>query len=517
VSIELIINVTSKEIDIALLEKKKLVELSKEKSNPKFSVGDIYLGKVRKIMPGLNAAFVDVGYQKDAFLHYLDLGPQFRSLQKFLDLSLSPKNRNISMQKMRREKDIDKNGKIADVLRNGQLILVQIAKEPISTKGPRLTSEIALAGRNSVLIPFNDKVSVSQKITSDEEKKRLRTLLKSIRPNNYGVIVRTVAENKMVKVLDSELRGLVKKWESAFGKIRGASPPSLIISEVNRTTAILRDMLNVSFNNIYVNDENFSREIKEYISTIAPEKENIVKRYKGTTPIFEKFGIEKQIKGSFGKTVSFKSGAYLIIEHTEALHVIDVNSGNRSKSVDNQETNAMEVNLAAVDEIARQLRLRDMGGIIVIDFIDMHSQENKNKVFERMRKVMEADRTKHSILPLSKFGLMQITRQRVRPEMEINTRETCPTCAGTGEISPSILLVERIENTLAEIMEVKKPKQVILKVHPYVAAFIEQGFFKSPKRSWQKRYKCKIRLVAVSSYDFLQFHFFDGQENKINV
>lgn len=514
-SIELIINVASKEIDIALLEKKKLVELSKEKTNPKFSVGDIYLGKVRKIMPGLNAAFVDVGYEKDAFLHYLDLGPQFRSLQKFLDFVLSRKSKNASMQRMRREKDIDKNGKISDVLRGGQLILVQIAKEPISTKGPRLTSEIALAGRNCVLIPFNDKISVSQKITSDEEKKRLKTLLKSICPNNYGVIIRTVAENKMVKVLDSELRNLVKKWESAFEKLRGTVAPALVISELNRTSAILRDILNVSFNSILVNDENFSLEIKEYISTIAPEKEKIVKYYRGSTPIFEKYGVEQQIKGSFGKTVSFKSGAYLIIEHTEALHVIDVNSGNRSKSMNNQETNALEVNLAAVDEIARQLRLRDMGGIIVIDFIDMHTQENKNKVFERMRNEMESDHTKHSILPLSKFGLMQITRQRVRPEMAVNTREKCPTCAGTGEISPSVLLVERIENTLTELVKANDKNRVILKLHPYVAAFIEKGLINSLKRTWQKRHKCKIKIVPVSSYDFLEFRFFDEKSKKI--
>jgi ribonuclease G len=319
----------------------------------------------------------------------------------------------------------------------------------------------------------------------------------------------------MVKVLDSELRSAVKKWESAFEKIRGTVPPALLISELNRTSAILRDMLNVSFNSITVNDENFCREIKEYISEIAPEKEKIVKLYRGSTHIFEKFGVEKQIKGSFGKTVSFKSGAYLIIEHTEALHVIDVNSGNRSKSVNNQETNALEVNLAAVDEIARQLRLRDMGGIIVIDFIDMHSNDNKNKVFERMREVMEADRTKHSILPLSKFGLMQITRQRVRPEMDINTREKCPTCSGTGEISPSILLVERIENALDDLLKSHKLKSVVLKLHPYVAAFIEKGLFKSLRRTWQKRYKCKIKILPISSYDFLQFRFFNERGQKI--
>jgi ribonuclease G len=515
VSKELVIDVATNEIDIALLENKKLVELNKEKSNPKFSVGDIYLGRVRKIMPGLNAAFVDVGYEKDAFLHYLDLGPQFRSLQSYLNAALTRKGKLISMQRFKREKDIDKNGKITEVLTSGQFILVQIAKEPISTKGPRLTSEIAIAGRNMVLMPFHDKVSVSQKITSEEERNRLRTLLQSIRPSNYGIIVRTVAEGKMVKVLDEELRSLEKKWEAAFEKMRGTTPPALIISELNRTAVILRDILNVSFNNIYVNDETAAREIKEYISTIAPEKEKIVNHYKGSTPIFEKFGLEKQIKASFGKTISFKSGAYLIIEHTEALHVIDVNSGNRSKSLDSQETNALEVNLSAAEEIARQLRLRDMGGIIVIDFIDMHSQDNKNKVFERMKQVMEDDRTKHSILPLSKFGLMQITRQRVRPEMDINTREKCPTCGGTGEISPSVLLVDKIEITLSDLIKKYNFKRTTLRLHPFIASHVKKGWLFSLHRKWQRMFKCKIKIVPISSYDFLEYRFFNREGKEL--
>ncbi|MBN2485031.1 MAG: Rne/Rng family ribonuclease [Bacteroidales bacterium] len=512
---ELVIDVKANEIDIALLEDKKLSELNKEKSNPKFSVGDIYLGRVKKIMPGLNAAFIDVGYEKDAFLHYQDLGPQFRSLQKFLNEAISRKAKLPSMQKFKREPDIDKNGKITQVLASGQLVMVQIAKEPISTKGPRLTSEIAIAGRNMVLMPFSDKISISQKIESSDEKKRLRTLITSIKPQNYGVIVRTAAENKMVRTLDEELRNLEKKWETAFDKLKSATPPRLVICELNRTAVILRDMLNVSFNNIYVNDEALYNEIKEYISTIAPEKEKIVSLYTGASPIFEKFGILKQIKGSFGKTVSFKSGAYLIIEHTEALHVIDVNSGNRAKSVDNQESTALEVNLAACDEIARQLRLRDMGGIIVVDFIDMQNPENKNKVFERMRNAMEPDRTKHSILPLSKFGLMQITRQRVRPEMHINTRETCPTCGGTGEISPSVLIIEKIEHYLSDIAKNAKDKKVSLRVHPFIAAYIKKGFFTTLRRKWCRKYSLKIKIAPISSYDFLEFHFFNSNGEEI--
>jgi len=514
VSKELIIDATSGDINIALLEDKKLVELTKEKSNLHFAVGDIYLGKVKKLMPGLNAAFVDVGFEKDAFLHYLDLGPQFRSLHKFLDVSVNRKGKIPSFQRFRREKDINKDGKIVDVIVPGQLVIVQIAKEPISTKGPRLTSEISIAGRNLVLIPFSDKVSVSQKISSEEEKKRLRTLVNSIKPANYGIIVRTVAEGRKVKDLDVELRGLVRKWESAFDTGKGMKPPHLFISELNRTSTILRDILSVSFNSIHVNNETILRELKEYISTIAPEKEKIVRHYSDSVPIFEHFGIEKQIKSSFGKTVSFKTGAYLIIEHTEALHVIDVNSGNRSKNVSDQETNAFETNYAAAEEIARQLRLRDMGGIIVVDFIDMKTSDHKQQITDRMRKVMENDRAKHSILPLSKFGIMQITRQRVRPEMNINTTEKCPTCLGTGEISPSILFVDKIENHISTILQKQKYRNLTLKVHSYVAAYILKGLI-SLKFRWRLKYKCSFKVLAISSYDFLEYHIFDKKGEEI--
>ncbi|MBN1158533.1 MAG: Rne/Rng family ribonuclease [Bacteroidales bacterium] len=511
---ELIIDASSSDVSIALLEDKKLVELNKEKSNLQFAVGDIFLGRIKKLMPGLNAAFVDVGFEKDAFLHYLDLGPQFRSLHKYLEASLSRKGKIPAFQKARRERDIDKDGKITDVLSQGQTLLVQIAKEPISTKGPRLTSEISIAGRNIVLMPFHDKVSVSQKIQSAEERNRLKTLLQSIKPRGYGVIVRTVAEGKKVKDLDIELKSLVRKWEQAFENMKGVKPPYLFIGELKRISAILRDLLNFTFNSITVNDEIIYRDIKDYISTIAPEKEKIVRLYKGHLPIFEHFGVEKQIKASFGRTVSFKNGAYLIIEHTEALHVIDVNSGNRSKSVTDQETNAFETNLAAAEEIARQLRLRDMGGIIVVDFIDMQVSEHKQKLNEKMKQVMETDRAKHSILPLSKFGLMQITRQRVRPEMHISTIEKCPACNGTGEISPSVLFVDKIENNISSIVAAGKYRSLIIKVHPYIAAYINKGFFALRIR-WSLRFKVWIRTMPVSSFDFLEYHIYDGKGAEI--
>lgn len=513
---ELIIDAASSEIVIALLENKQLTELNTEKSDVQFTVGSIYLGRVKKIMPGLNAAFVDIGYEKDAFLHYLDLGPQFRTLNKTIQQMQNRKGKTPHLPRVKPEPDIEKDGKISDVLSPGQLVLVQIAKEPISTKGPRLTCEFSIAGRNIVLIPFSDKVSVSQKVSSGEERVRLKRLLQSIKPKNYGVIVRTIAEGRKVALLDNELKNLVKKWEAVYERVRGASKPRMVFQELDRTSAILRDMLNFSFNSIYVNDEVLYRDMKEYINSIAPEKEKIVKLYSGKAPIFDHFGVEKQIKSLFGKTVSCKNGAYLIIEHTEALHVIDVNSGNRFKKSDDQEATALEVNLIAAQEIARQLRLRDMGGIIVVDFIDLHSEQNKQQLFEKVKEAMGSDRTKHNILPLSKFGLMQITRQRVRPEMNIKTMEKCPSCGGSGEISPSILLVDKIENDLEAIIETHKPGKVLITVHPFVDAYLKKGLW-SIRRRWALKKRRIIKVMPVESYPLTGYRFFSENGEELSA
>lgn len=514
---DLIIDVGDSDVSLALLEDKQLIELNKEKQNIKFAVGDIYLGKVKKIMPGLNAAFINVGYERDAFLHYLDLGAQFRTQQKYYLTAIQKQGKVPPVHKFKPEPEIDKDGKISDILTTGQTVIVQISKEPISTKGPRLASEISIAGRNLVLIPYSDKVSISSKIESIEEKNRLKSLVQSIKPRNYGVIVRTVAEGKKVAILDAELRELIRKWESAFSSIRKEiKSPRLFIGEMNRTSTILRDILNVTFNSIHINNENLADEIRKYIEEIAPEKVKIVKLYKGTLPIFDYFGVNKQIKALFGKTVSFKHGAYLILEHTEALHVIDVNSGNRSRSGNDQEANAVEVNLEAATEIARQLRLRDMGGIIVIDFIDMQSNEHKQLLFDRMKEVMSNDRTKHNILPLSKFGLMQITRQRVRPEMTIVTNEKCPSCQGTGETKPTILFTDELERGLAFIVDKIKTRKILLNLHPFVASYLTSGFIPI-FRKWNFKYKINLKVQAVTSYHMLEYHFYDREGNEIDL
>nr|WP_229039143.1 Rne/Rng family ribonuclease [Parabacteroides johnsonii] len=516
---ELVVDVQPKEVSIAVLEDKNLVELQKEARNVSFAVGDIYLGKVKKLMPGLNAAFIDVGYKKDAFLHYLDLGPNFNTQQKFLKQTLGEQKGDKKLpviSKMQLLPEIEKDGSISNVLKVGQEVLVQIAKEPISTKGPRLTSELSFAGRYIVLIPFADKVSVSTKIKSSEERARLRQLIQSIKPKNFSVIVRTSSEGKRVAELDHELKTLLKRWEENIPKITKVKAPALIYEETARAVALLRDIFNPSFQNIYVNDADIYHNIRDYVSLIAPGREEIVQRYTGELPIFDNFAITKQIKSLFGRTVTYKSGAYLIIEHTEAMHVIDVNSGNRSKGSDAQEKTAIDVNTAAADEIARQLRLRDMGGIIVVDFIDMSEAANRQKLYEHMLKAMSGDRAKHNILPLSKFGLMQITRQRVRPAMDVDTSEACPTCFGTGTIKPSILFTDSLEGKIDCLVNKHNVKKFALHVHPYVAAFIKSGRFPLSWK-WKLKYSMGIKVIPNQSLGFLEYKFIDSDKNELDM
>ena len=514
---EVVIDVQQKEISIALLEDKRLVEYQSEPRQATFSVGNIYIAKVKKLMPGLNACFVDVGFERDAFLHYLDLGNQFSSYEKYLKQVQSDRKKLYPFSKATRLPDLQKDGSVQTTLTVGQEVLVQIVKEPISTKGPRLTGELSFAGRYLVLIPFGDKVSVSSKIKSGEERARLKQLIHSIKPKNCGVIVRTVAEGKRVAELDAELKILTKRWEDAITKVQKTQQrPQMIFEETSRAVALLRDLFNPTYENIFVNDEEVFKEVQHYVSLIAPDKAGIVKLYSGKVPIFDNFNVTKQIKSGFGKTVNYKHGAYLIIEHTEALHVVDVNSGNRSRSGNGQEANALEVNLGAADELARQLRLRDMGGIIVVDFIDMNLAEDRQMLYERMCKNMQKDRARHNILPLSKFGLMQITRQRVRPAMDVNVEETCPTCFGKGKIKSSILFTDQLESKIDYLVRKIGVKKFYLHVHPYVAAYINQGVI-SLKRKWQMKYGLGVHVISSQKMAFLQYEFYDSKKQFIDM
>lgn len=514
---EIVIDVQQEEISIALLEDKRLVEYQNEPRSASYAVGNIYIAKVNKLMPGLNASFVDVGHERDAFLHYLDLGNQFNSYEKYLKQVQSDRKKLYPFAKASRMPDLKKDGSVQGTLAKDQEVLVQIVKEPINTKGPRLTSELSFAGRYLVLVPFGDKVSVSTKIKSGEERARLKQLVHSIKPKNCGVIVRTVAEGKRVNELDGELKTLFSRWEQAIQKVQKTTKrPQLVYEEEGRSIALIRDIFNPSFENIYVNDEDVYNEVKSYLALIAPEKAGIVKLYQGKVPIFDNFDVTRQIKSSFGKTVNYKHGAYLVIEHTEALHVVDVNSGNRTKAENGQEQNALEVNLGAADELARQLRLRDMGGIIVVDFIDMNVAEDRQLLYERMCKNMQSDRARHNILPLSKFGLMQITRQRVRPAMDVTVEETCPTCFGKGKIKPSILFTDQLEGKIDRLVNKIGIKKFQLHVHPYVAAYINQGVL-SLKRKWQLKYGLGVNIIASQKMAYLQYEFYDSKQQFIDI
>lgn len=513
---ELIVDVQPSEVSIALLEDSRLVSLQKESRSLAYAVGDIYLAKVKKLMPGLNAAFVNVGYEKDAFLHYLDLGSRFTTYAEFVKQLLEDKKKIPNLSKINLKAEIDKHGTITDVIAPGQELLVQIVKEPISSKGPRLTTEISFTGRYLVLIPFCDKISISQKIKSTEEKTRLRQLVGSIKPKNFGVIVRTSAEGKKVAELNNELQTLIECWEKAIEKAQHADVPSLIFEEESRIVGVLRDIFSPTFESIHVNNAEIYEQILKYVTLIAPERKDIVNIYADDQPIFDHFNITRQIKSSFGKTVSFKSGAYIIIEHTEALHVIDVNSGNRAKATNDQESNALEVNLRAADEIARQLRLRDMGGIIVVDFIDMAKAEHRQALYDHMREVMANDRARHNILPLSKFGLMQITRQRVRPALDLVTTEECPSCFGKGIVQPSLLFTDTLEEKIEYMVKTLKMKNFIVYVHPYVDAYLKKGII-SLATKWKFAIGGGFKILPDQSLAYLQYRVIDSKHNEVDI
>lgn len=512
---ELIINAAPQAVDIALLEDKKLVELHTENADSRFGVGDLYLGKVKKLIPGLNAAFIDVGFEKDAFLHYSDLSPYIRSILKFTRMMMNDKSeKGLDFADFRIEPEIVKTGKIAEVLSGKPNILVQILKEPIAAKGPRLSCELSLPGRYVVITPFNNIIAVSRKIHSSEERKRLQKIIEAVKPKNFGVIVRTAAEGKKTAELHDDLNSLVNTWKTIQKNLHGAVAPAKILSEEGKTNSILRDLLSVDFNKIVVNDKNIFNETKSYLQKIAPEKSDILSYHNNGAPIFDAFGITRQVKASFGKTVNLPSGAYLIIEHTEALHVIDVNSGYKSVG-NNQEQNAFETNLEAAAEIARQLRLRDIGGIIVVDFIDMKLPENKKRLAEQMDKFMKIDRAKHAVLAISKFGLMQITRQRMKPEMSINTMEVCPSCDGTGKIASTLVLEDEIEKNLSYLI-MQKHEGLTIEVHPIVYAYLTKGF-PSKRRKWSWKFKQKIRIRENTNYHLTEFHFFDKSDEEIKL
>lgn len=509
----MIIRSTTEEVEVALLEDKQLVELHREKKTTTAAVGDIYLGKIKKIMPGLNAAFVDLGDEKDGFIHYLDLGVDYNTLKRYLRQAMNGDRNMRSLTGVKMEGPLPKSGNMSDTLQQGQLVLLQVAKEPISTKGPKLTGDLSLAGRYLVLVPFGDKVSISQKIKGNEERSRLRRLMQSIKPEGFGVIVRTMAEGKSVAELDGDLHSLCERWATMTDRLKTVSFPQKVLSELNKTTALLRDLLSDEFDEVYCDNEELYEELRQYIRSIAPDRENVVKYYRMETPIFDQFGISRDIRRAFGRIVTIRSGVYLYVEHTEAMHVIDVNSGNHIKAGTGQEDTALQVNMESAKEIARQLRLRDMGGIIIIDFVDMNKAEHRRELFDYMVQAMAPDKARHTILPLSKFGLMQITRQRVRPAVEIDVQEKCPFCDGTGMVRSTLVVVDEIEQDLHYLTSSQRLRLVSIHVHPYINAYLRLGVL-SMRMHWMWKYRCWVRLKPLEQLNLLEYKFLNrlGEE-----
>ena len=513
---ELIINKSSDGTRIALLQDKELVEFHTEGEEAKFNVGDLFLGTVRKVVPGLNAAFVDVGYEKDAFLHYQDLGPNIKSLNLFVKQVMNKKYTDLLLDNVHFEPEIDKIGTIEDVLSKGQKIMVQVEKEPISSKGPRLSCQISLAGRYVVLVPFSDSISISRKISDNVERKRLIGIARPIKPKNFGLIIRTVAENVEVEELQRDINSLIEKWKETRKSLKSAEPREKLLGEINRTSALIRDIVNASFDTILIDDLELFNEASAYIKQVAPDREKIVKLHKEKSKVFESQGIEKQLKMLFGKSVSLKEGGYLIIEHTEALHVVDVNSGNKAIRETDQEDTAVKTNLMAVQELARQFRLRDMGGIIVIDFIDMKNPDNRKAVNDAMKEELEKDKAKSVVLPISKFGLMQITRQRVRPEMNIVTNEDCPSCQGSGKISASLNVINDIDENIKYVLTQQNTKDIKLVVHPFMESYITKGIISKPM-AWFFAYKSWVKIVVDTSLGLVDFRILDKNDDQIEL
>lgn len=510
---ELIVSHEGNSTKIALLEEGRLFELHEETGNNDFVVGDLFLGRIKKLAPNLNSAFVNIGYEKDAFLHYQDLGPDYLSFRKYVKDIFSKKQNASSLKSFEKQAEIDKNGTVDKVLAKDDVVLLQITKEPISTKGPRISTQISITGRFLVLIPFDNKVSISKKIKSSEEKERLRTLIESIKPEGFGVIIRTVAEGKKVAELHQDMGSLVSKWETAFKNIQKQKVPSKILSEEDIASAILRDNFNADYVNIICDDEQMVNDMKNYVDVIAPERKNIVQFYDSHIPLLEYYNVEKQLKQSFGKHVNIPSskGAYLVIEHTEALHVVDVNSGPNISAATTNKEHALMVNKMAATEIARQLRLRDMGGIIVVDFIDMVNPEHRRLLYEHFREEMKRDKAKHKILPPSKFGLIQMTRQRVRPEKYIETNEENPNV--DGEIHAPIVIVERIDEAIRNIMAKEKGK-LFLHVHPFIEAFLTKGLM-SIQMKWFLKYKKWVTIIPRDSFKYLEFRLYNSDKKEL--
>lgn len=504
---QLIIEKDRDKVAIAYLEDKRLLEYHVE-SQEVYRVGNFYLGRVNKLLSSMNAAFIDIGgaADKDGFLHYTDLSPNFHKILSLTRLAMRSNPINLDIATIPSERaELSRRGRVEELFRGRQFLLVQILKEPIGSKGPRLTCEFSLAGRHIIVRPFTDMVSISKKIQSSVERQRLREIANKIRRPSFGIIIRTAAMNKTEKDILTDYEDLLQRWQLMLCKMYRATKPKEIYEEDSKSITVVRDIFSSDFSTIAVNDLGLKHSLQQYLEKVSPKDVKTLQTYSDNYPIMERFGVTRQLKMLFATNVRLRTGAYLCIEKTEAMHVIDVNSGNRS-SMGTQEDNALHTNLEAVQEIARQLRLRDLGGIIIVDFIDMKLPANKRKVYEMMLEAMKGDRAQHSVLPLSKLNVMQITRRRIRPEVKLDLTETCFACKGTGRTSPVVNMEGEILKMLPYYLQ-KTPGKVTICLHPFAYAYFNQGFI--PKFwYWIFKFRRWISLkssmkVAMNSFAFL--------------
>lgn len=512
---ELIIDAGKTLSRIAFLQDERLEQLHYEDYSDGLGVGDIYLARVVSVKESLNGAFLDIGYRQNAFLHYSDLGPNINVLKKIVQ-HICNRKQLLNVWDLDLNLSGEGGNSISERLKPNELVMVQILKEPIYNKGPRLTCNISIVGNLLILIPLSNQINISKKITQNSERKRLDDIMAVLKPKNMGVIVRTLSKNKNSADIEKDLRYIRQKWDKALKNLKHIQKPGKLMGEDARLNSLIRDLLGQGLDRITVSSKEIYQQLQDEFQDVMPNYKKVSRLYKGRIPVFEFYGIEKKIKALFGKRVLLPSGGSIVIEHTEAMHVIDVNSGHTPQASNDQETTAVLVNQEAVQEITRQLKLRDMGGIICVDFIDMRSRGNREKIEVLMNQALKNDHAITTVLRISRFGIMQLTRQRTRPQLNIKTKEQCPTCNGTGSITASIIVSDQIEYNLDYLLTKQNEKYLLLKVHPYLQAYFTKGIF-SIQNKWVFKYKKWIPVLKDSSLALNEFRFYDRSHNIIKA
>jgi len=493
---EIVVNSSESQTRVAITEDSNLVDFFVDHPEKRRMVGDIYLGKVARVLPGIRAAFVDIGFKHDAFLHFSDIGDRMESLQGMLDEDDDlvedddDSEGDAKPRPAQARPQIEKEGSIPK-LHKGQEIIIQIIKEPVKDKGVRVTSSISIPGRFCVLLPFDNKIGISKKIHDFKERRRLRKLARGVLPEDCGLIIRTAAKDQTEDALATDLKYLSKTWKEIQNKVKNSTPPTLLYQDLSTTISVIRDLYTPDISRVFIDSKKMMKEIKDYVELIQPELMEKIEMYKEKEPIFEAFKIEQQIKELMGRKVHLPSGGHIVIEHTEAMTVVDVNSGRYAKSKE-QELNSLKTDLEASREIVRQLRLRDIGGLVVVDFIDLEDERNRKKVYDELKKEFRKDRAKIAMLPMTEFGLMQITRQRVRENIMQSLYEECPYCLGTGLLTKKSNLMYDIENVIKRMRIEKKARKLTLHVHPSLGSKLKEGTI---SKLMKLQFKYFVRLI----------------------